>query len=72
MKTVKKVVDGKTEYLRVRDGFVKDSLKDGYVFCGKVEYKTVNSGYGKKSKKVEVKKEEDLTDGIVKKRRVEK
>lgn len=70
MKTLKmQGTEKKVEYLRVKDGEERAKVVEGWKLCGKVEWKTATQGYGGKKEKAEVvKKEEDVTAGIPKKR----
>lgn len=53
MKTLKKQsvdTSGKvcTEYVRAKESDIVVKMKDGWKFCGKIEWKTATQGYGKK------------------------
>jgi len=61
MKTLKKVIDGKVEYVRVKDNEVSVKIGDGWTYCKKEEWKTATKGYKKGGKKGEIEKETDET-----------
>jgi len=66
MKTLKKTVDGKVEYVRVKDDEVGLKVSSGYTLCPKLEYKIAEKGYvmGGKEKRVEKIEKGDLREKI--------